>query len=97
MERWQTLERFPGYEVSNRGRVRRDGRVLPVSRNPGRRAQVVHVWDGRGRLIHTTVPRLVWMGFRGELRPDERVYLLDTRRAAAPHNLRKMRLEKKSA
>lgn len=64
-EEWRTVPSMLGYEASNLGRVRRNGRIIvgSVSRSTGYRRTVVYV-DGKRRdaLFH----RLVAAAFIGE-------------------------------
>lgn len=63
MENWKEIERFPGYSVSDHGRVRSDktGRILSLSEN---QYGLVHVglMDGRTQ-YHRSVPLLVAKAF----------------------------------
>jgi hypothetical protein len=62
-ERWETIERFPNYSVSNHGRVRFDktGRILRCNVNQYGLLQVGLMHDGIQR--HRSVPLLVARAF----------------------------------
>jgi hypothetical protein len=63
MERWQPIEHFPGYSVSDHGRIRSDksGRILSVYEN---QSGVICVGIMRdGEQYHRSVPLLVARAF----------------------------------
>jgi hypothetical protein len=63
MERWRPVEFFPGYSVSDHGRIRRDdwGRILALNENQYGLLQVGMMRDGVQR--HRSVPLLVAKAF----------------------------------
>jgi hypothetical protein len=63
MEQWQPIENFPGYSVSNYGRVRTDksGRILALNENQFGLLQVGMMRDGEQK--HRSVPLLVAKAF----------------------------------
>ena len=62
-EQWEQIEHFPGYSVSDRGRIRTDksGRILSLSENQFGLLQVGLMRDGVQR--HRSVPLLVAKAF----------------------------------
>jgi hypothetical protein len=62
-ENWKQVRNFPGYEVSDLGRIRseKSGRILSLSQNQFGVAQVGMVRDGIQH--HRSVPRLVALAF----------------------------------
>ena len=62
-EFWRTIENFPGYSVSSRGRIRTDktGRILSLSENQFGLLQVGMMRDGVQ--YHRSVPLLVAKAF----------------------------------
>lgn len=67
MERWKPIVDFPGYSVSDQGRVRTDksGRILRLSENQFGLLQVGMMRDGTQ--YHRSVPLLVAKAFLPEL------------------------------
>jgi NUMOD4 motif len=63
MEHWKPIENFPGYSVSDYGRVRTDktGRILVLSENQFGLLQVGMMRDGEQK--HRSVPLLVAKAF----------------------------------
>jgi NUMOD4 motif len=63
IEFWKPIERFPGYSVSDHGRIRADksGRILALSENQFGLVQVGLMRDGKQR--HRSVPLLVAKAF----------------------------------
>jgi hypothetical protein len=63
IEFWKPIERFPGYSVSDHGRIRADksGRILALSENQYGLVQVGLMRDGKQR--HRSVPLLVAKAF----------------------------------
>lgn len=63
LEKWKPIEHFPGYSVSNHGRIRTDrsGRILALSENQYGLLQVGLMRDGEQR--HRSVPLLVAKAF----------------------------------
>ena len=63
MENWMSIENFPGYSVSDRGRIRTDksGRILVLSENQFGLLQVGMMRDGVQH--HRSVPLLVAKAF----------------------------------
>lgn len=63
LENWSQIERFPGYSVSDHGRVRTDksGRILVLTENQFGLLQVGLMRDGEQR--HRSVPLLVAKAF----------------------------------
>lgn len=75
MERWKKLRDFPGYEVSNRARVRHHGRIIDASTNG---QGVVRVNLRRDRVNYTrSLSRLVCREFHGEPKENEVVIYKD--------------------
>lgn len=63
MERWLEIPEFPGYSVSDHGRVRNDytGRIMALARNQGGTIHVGMVRDGRQ--YKRSLPKLVAEAF----------------------------------
>lgn len=62
-ERWRKIPRAPSYEASDRGRVRRAGRVLKLQSQKSGYASVA--LSERGVVTIWRVHRCVWFAFRG--------------------------------
>ena len=61
-EEWRTIESFPLYQVSNRGRIKRLEHIMVQSRTRHGYLQV-SLYDGHGNVKHCRVNRLVAIAF----------------------------------
>ena len=61
-EEWRTIESFPLYEVSNKGRIRRLEHIIKQTKTRHGYLQV-SLYDGQGNVKHCRVNRIVAIAF----------------------------------